>query len=144
MQDLPFVREFANIVVMYLPTKRLIQISEKYYKTIKSVNCPSLNAIVRFNRHGWNHLLYDGTDHRRSEAQIRLRLFLFRNVKLAIQNHVGYPEISKKKVTISKKEIEVAYFEINHKLKNGKYLKVIIRKFPEGEYHYYSLRRGRK
>lgn len=129
---------------MQISTKKLILDSEKYYKTIKLVHCPSLNTDIRFNRHGWNHLLYDGTDHRRSETQIRLRLFLFKDVVQSIKQHIGYPESSIKKVKISKKVIEIEYFEINHKLKNGKYLKVIIRKFPEGDYHYYSLRRGKK
>lgn len=95
---------------MYIPTRRLLQESEKYYKLLKSVNCPSLNVLVKFNRHGWNHVIYDGTGHRRSEAQIRLRLILLKDVKQAIQNHQGYPE------TLTK----------------------------EGEYHYYSVRRGRK
>lgn len=129
---------------MYISTKKLLVISEKYYKTLKSVKCPSLDIAVKFNRHGWNHLIYDGTDHRRSEAQIRLRLFLLKDVKQAIENHQGYPDTRKKTAKIAKKEIEVAYFEINHQLKSGKYLKVIIRKFPEGEYHYYSVRRGKK
>ena len=129
---------------MYVPTKKLLEISEKYYKTLKSVNCPSLDTVVKFNRHGWNHFIYDGTGHRRSEAQIRLRLFLLKEVKQIIQNHKGYPETLIKKVKVSKKELDVTYIEINHQLKNSKYVKVIIRKFPEGEYHYYSVRRGRK
>jgi len=129
---------------MYISTKKLLELSEQYYKSLKSVICPSLDTTIKFNRHGWNHLIYDGTGHRRSEVQIRLRLFLLKDVKQAIRNHKGYPETLIKKVQISKKELDVTYVEINHQLKNNKYLKVIIRKFPEGEYHYYSVRRGRR
>ncbi len=129
---------------MYTPTTKLITITEKYYKSLRSIYSPSLSESVKFNRHGWNHLLYDGTGHRRSEAQIRLRLFLFKDVKEAIIKHIGYPDVSTKKINISKKDLEVTYYEINSRLKTGKYLKVIIRKFPDGEYHYYSLRRGKK
>lgn len=129
---------------MHIPTKKLLQKGELYYKSLVSVNCPSLGTLVKFNRHGWNHIIYDGTGHRRSEAQMRLRLFLLKEVKQAIQNHQGYPETLIKNVQVSKKELSVAYFEINHQLKNGKYIKVIIRKFPEGEHHYYSVRRGKK
>ena len=129
---------------MYIPTKKLLEISEKYYKSLKSVDCPSLDTVVKFNRHGWNHLIYDGTGHRRSEAQIRLRLFLLRDIKQAVQNHNEYPETLVKTIKISKKELDVTYFAINHQLRNRKYIKVIIRKFPEGEHHYYSVRRGKK
>lgn len=129
---------------MYISTKKLILDTEKYYKTLKSINCPAIGQQVKFNRHGWNHLLYDGRDHRRSESQIRLRMFLFKFTSEILQNFKGYPLYESKKIKVGKAYIEVDYFELNHKIKSGKYIKIIIRKFSNGECHYYSIRRGKK
>lgn len=130
---------------MYILTNKLIAQSQTTYKTLKSIKCPTLGVNIAFNRHGWNHVLYDSSDRRRSEVEVRLRLFLLAHVREVISNFRGTPVQETRIIQISKKTIKVEYYELNHRISSsGKYIKVIIRKFPEGDYHYYSIRRGKK
>lgn len=95
---------------MHIPTKKLIEQSQKTYKALKSIKCPALGANIVFNRHGWNHVLYDTSDRRRSDLEVRLRLFLLSHVREVISNFKGIPVQEIRTIQISKKPAINGYF----------------------------------
>lgn len=121
----------------------LIAKSKKFYYSLGSIYSQKLNQTIVFNRYGWKHLLYDSSDRRRNNTDIELRLFLLREAKTLITNS-KYPVIASVKDTPPKNPT-IQYFEFYGKsLKMNRYIKVIVRKIGEGNYHFFSIRRSKR
>lgn len=120
----------------------LITKSKLFYYSIKKINSALLNQSIVFNRYGWKHLLYDSSDHRRNNKDIELRLFLLHDVR-EILTSTDYPIItSSKEPYIKSKTI---YYEFYGKSKRiNRFIKVIVRRIGDGNYHFFSIRRSKR
>lgn len=144
-KHLSFLWESRNIISMVSDTKKLIISSKIYYQNIGTIYSPALDNLIRFNRHGWKHLLFDSHDHRRSNSIIRLRLHLLRYAPRIIKSKQSTITTSYTQKKIGRKQIQITYIQLflfDRKL--NKPIKVIIRKFPQGQYHFFSIRRAKK
>lgn len=120
----------------------LISKSKIYYYSLKSVNPKQLDITVIFNRYGWKHLLYDGSDRRRNNKDIELRLFLLRDAKYIISTTI-LPVITTTGLNEGSRTIK--YLEFYGKSRRiNRYVKVIVRQIGEGNYHFYSIRRSKR
>ncbi|KKS07131.1 hypothetical protein A3K01_01595 [candidate division WWE3 bacterium RIFOXYD1_FULL_43_17] len=114
-----------------------------FYDGIGSIHCPVLKTDIVFNRYGWNHILYKGNGHRRGEKDIRNRLRIFKDVPDVIKccKWFSPPRTMTNKVGVNERNAE--YCELYHTFKywfKTEHVTVVIRKFDNSEYHYYSLR----
>ena len=125
----------------------MISEAEALYKTLGSIYCPAIKQDVVFGHHGENHLFFDGHGHRRNEQNIRRRLYLLPLAPNIVKN--GKPVKLKETRTIRVRGNirEADFYEIGLSCLNGKFTEfavVIVRKFPIGPFHYYSIRSKHK
>ncbi|MFA6587442.1 MAG: hypothetical protein WCT08_00060 [Patescibacteria group bacterium] len=122
-------------------TRQLIDSVKKQYKLIGSVYCKPIKARVIFNRHGWNHAMYKSGGHRRNDQDIQMRLNLIPYAPEVIRQAMHAKQDIREETTNAKK-IFVTYTEVRGIVDNRtKYFTVVIRKFPDCEYHYYSIKK---
>lgn len=124
-------------------TREMINKFKVFYKSLGAIYCPSLKINIAFDRHGYHHVLFDGHDHRREDQNIRRRIHLFRVAPMVIKKGIiGKPKEEKETMTRAG-PISASYCEICLDCYPGKFrekITVVVRKFPEGAYHYYSIR----
>jgi hypothetical protein len=121
----------------------LISKSKKYYYTLKSVLSAQLATPIVFNRYGWKHLIYESSDRRRNNKDIELRLHLLRDAKTVLST-TKYPVITTTQTTLCGLPITYCEFYGKSKQTNCYYIKVIIRKIGNGNYHFFSIRRSKR
>ena len=126
-----------------MDTKTLKAQTYKIYKSVGSLWCDAIKDNVVFNRYGWVHLSFGRRGHRRSTADLRLRLHLFSFVSQVVKN--AKVVIKDTEGTISSrrgKSRKAKYYEIAQLCDGGKkHITVIIRKIESGKTHYFSVRR---
>ncbi len=109
----------------------LLERSRLFYKTIGSIKCRDLdNHNVHFGVSGFTHLLMKDRKFRPIKEQIR---------KLSLIKYI--PEtINASSAIIEKRVInrDVTYTSISAKI-HTKEIKVIIRKYANGGYHFWSI-----
>ncbi len=69
---------------MHHDYQKLLDQTRAWYKTIKKVYCPALEADVLFNSKGFHHLLYEGNGVPRPIAEQMMRLELVRYAPIII------------------------------------------------------------
>ena len=117
--------------------------THKFYKSLGSLWCGAVEDNVVFNNHGWVHLSYTRSGHKRNVKDLKLRFHLFKHTPEVIKSSkVIIKETSG--AIISRRGVSrtAKYFEIAHVCDKGKqHVTVVLRRIESGKLHYYSLRR---
>lgn len=128
---------------MEKPITELIDYTKILYKSIGSVHCTALHLDVVFNKHGLNHLFRKGNGHRRTENDIRNRLRIFKYVPDVIKNCIWPSFPTNGKTGNKEADARVSYHELYYTIREWykkEHITVVIRKFDQGNWHYYSLK----
>lgn len=117
-----------------------------FYASLVSINCPGFdNEIITFNAMGMRHLIRKGSVVRSAKDQIRRFNLLKYAVKILCNPHpiiVHRNEIVRELKNQNGKKVLVkktADFWSFSEIKDGKFVTVIIRQFPNGTKHFFSI-----
>jgi hypothetical protein len=122
---------------MQKTTKKLIEEAKAQYDSVGSVYCKPIRSQVIFGKHGWNHLLKDGHGHRRADMDLRNRLIIINFAPEIIRNAISATQ-EIVEIDIAGKKVPVTYTHVQG-IVGHNYACVVIRKFPDGSPHYYSI-----
>ncbi len=116
------------------------------YKNLKTrpIFCPAIQCKIVFNRHGWNHLFFDGNGHRRNRLEINKRLSLFLFAQEVIENASAPPtRVETRLIKYRGNTRQAIYWEVSCAVVvDGKKrcIQVIVRQLNHSRPHYFSIK----
>ncbi len=107
--------------------------AKAYYSNIKKVACPAFSGEeIIFNTYGFTHLIRKYGVLRPESDQIR-RFSLLKYAALILDDENICPTYN---------QVETVEFWMFSKVINGRTIKVIVRKIPNGKKHFFSIMNG--
>mgnify|MGYP000936067658 CR=1 FL=1 len=126
---------------------KLRESSENFYKKIGAIRCPAFNnELVHFTAEGFNHLVYKGPRHERSQNDQITKFKLLPNAKNIIEISTTFQEYDESLIMVRKKRFKkiaeesstVKYWGFVAIIKNFR-VKVVIRQIGNGQKHFLSV-----
>lgn len=104
--------------------------AKEFYSSLKRVACPAFSGeSVTFNTHGFTHLIRKGGVLRSESDQIR---------RFSLLKHI-IPILTDENICPLYNREETVEFWTFSKMCQGRMVKVIVRRLPNGERHFFSV-----